>query len=83
MNTSALFSYKKPLLIAVAIAFAMLLTRGSHVLTQVSLPDASLALFLLGGLLLKRWAWFAAFFGLATVRGQVGLAISLHSGRPE
>jgi hypothetical protein len=57
----------KPLLIAVAITFFMLLTRGSHVLTHVSLPDASLALFLLGGLLLKRWGWFAAFFVLATV----------------
>ena len=63
MNQSTL---TKPLLIASAIAFAMLLTRGSHVLTLVSLPDASLALFLLGGLLLKRWAWFAAFFVLAT-----------------
>jgi hypothetical protein len=63
MNQSTLI---KPLLIAAAIALAMLLTRGSHVLTHVSLPDASLALFLLGGLLLKRWAWFAAFFGLAT-----------------
>jgi hypothetical protein len=57
----------KPLLIAAAIAFFMLLTRGSHVLTHVSLPDASLVLFLLGGLLLRRWGWFAAFFGLATV----------------
>lgn len=57
----------QPLLIAAAIAFFMLLTRGSHVLTHVALPDASLALFLLGGLLLKRWGWFAAFFVLATV----------------
>jgi hypothetical protein len=57
----------KPLLIAAAIAFFMLLTRGSHVLTHVSLPDASLALFLLGGLWLKRLGWFAAFFILATV----------------
>jgi hypothetical protein len=67
MNINALHTYKKPLLIAVAIAFFMLLTRGSHVLTHVSLPDASLALFLLGGILLKRWGWFAAFFVLATV----------------
>jgi hypothetical protein len=66
MNINALHTYKKPLLIAAAIAFFMLLTRGSHVLTHVSLPDASLALFLLGGLLLKRWGWFAAFFVLAT-----------------
>lgn len=64
MNTNQL---KKPLLIAAVIAFCMLLTRGSHVLTHVALPDASLALFLLGGLLLKRWGWFAAFFVLATV----------------
>ncbi len=63
MNLSTL---TKPLLIAASITFAMLLTRGSHVLTQVSLPDASLVLFLLGGLLLKRWAWFAALFALAT-----------------
>ena len=53
--------------IAAVITFFMLLTRGSHVLTHVSLPDASLVLFLLGGLLLKRTAWFVAFFVLATV----------------
>ncbi len=52
--------------IATSITFFMLLTRGSHVLTNVALPDASLVLFLLGGLLLKRWGWFAAFFVLAT-----------------
>jgi hypothetical protein len=68
MNKSTI---TKPLLIAVAIAFAMLLTRGSHVLTHVSLPDASLALFLLGGLYLSAnlktsVGWFGAFFGLAT-----------------
>ncbi len=57
----------KHLAIAAAIAFFMLLTRGSHVLTAVSLPDASLVLFLLGGLFLKRASWFAVFFVLATV----------------
>ncbi len=57
----------KPIAIAALIAFFMLLTRGSHVLTAVSLPDASLALFLLGGLYLKRAWWFAAFFVLAAV----------------
>ena len=61
------FIYTKQALIAVSIAFFMLLTRGSHVLTHVSLPDASLVLFLLGGLLLKRSIWFVAFFGLATL----------------
>jgi hypothetical protein len=57
----------KSFLVAILIAFAMLLTRGSHVLTHVSLPDASIVLFLLGGLLLGRVVWFAAFFILATV----------------
>ena len=69
MNTSQI---AKQLIIAAAIAFFMALTRGSHVLTAVSLPDASLVLFLLGGMYLgtgikSRAAWFAAFFGLATV----------------
>ncbi|HAF00868.1 MAG TPA: hypothetical protein DCO68_01930 [Methylophilaceae bacterium] len=56
----------KCILIAAALAFFMLLTRGSHMLTPFSLPDASIALFLLGGLWLKRAGWFAAFFVLAT-----------------
>ncbi len=65
LNTKHLFT-------AAVIAFFMLLTRGSHVLTAVSLPDASLVLFLLGGMYLgtglkSRAAWFAAFFALATV----------------
>ncbi|MDZ4141140.1 MAG: hypothetical protein U1C48_03930 [Methylotenera sp.] len=54
-------------IIAAAIAFFMLLTRGSHVLTSVSLPDASLALLLIGGLYLRKAAWFALFVVLATV----------------
>ena len=63
---------KKNLIVAGAITFFMLLTRGSHTLTPFELPDASLALFLLGGLLLgqsntQRAAWFVAFFILATV----------------
>ncbi|MDP2247845.1 MAG: hypothetical protein Q8J65_06905 [Nitrosomonadales bacterium] len=53
--------------IAAIIAFFMLLTRGSHVLSAVSLPDASLVLFLLGGLFLGRAAWFVVFFVLASV----------------
>lgn len=63
---------KKNLLIAAGLAFFMLLTRGSHVLTSVALPDASVVLFLLGGIYLgnkfvSRLAWFATFFILATV----------------
>ena len=54
-------------MIAAAIALFMLLTRGSHVLTSVSLPDASLALLLLGGMYLRKITWFAVFVALSTV----------------
>ncbi|MEY3747688.1 MAG: hypothetical protein RL194_1147 [Pseudomonadota bacterium] len=60
-------SLAQKLAVAAVIAFFMLLTRGSHVLSAVSLPDASLVLFLLGGLLLGRAAWFVLFFILASV----------------
>ena len=55
------------IILAAAIAFFMLLTRGSHVLTSVSLPDASLALLLIGGLYLRKATWFVLFAVLATV----------------
>ncbi|WP_047535496.1 hypothetical protein [Methylotenera sp. N17] len=72
MSKNSALSVKTQLLVAAAISFFMLLTRGSHVLTSVALPDASLALFLLGGIYLgsqfiSRLAWFAVFFILATV----------------
>ena len=72
MQSLVKFFVRKQLIIVVFIAFFMLLTRGSHTLTPFELPDASLALFLLGGLLLgqtnaQRAAWFAVFFILATV----------------
>jgi hypothetical protein len=57
----------KTLIIAAAFAFLMLLTRGSHVLTSMALPDASLALLLIGGLYLRKAAWFAFYVVLATV----------------
>lgn len=56
----------KTLIIAASVVFFMLLTRGSHVLTSVSLPDASLALLLVSGLYLRKVAWFAFFVVLAT-----------------
>jgi hypothetical protein len=65
-----LFNFKdtasKHLAIAAAIAFFMLLTRGSHVLTHVALPDASLALLLIGGLYLRKAVWLVGFVMLAT-----------------
>lgn len=54
------------LMILSIIAFLMLLTRGSHVMTHVSLPDASLALLLIGGLCLRKTSWFVFFVVLAT-----------------
>lgn len=64
MNTTLLNS--KNIVIAAAITFLMLLTRGSHVLTSVALPDASLALLLIGGLYLRKAVWFVLFVLLAT-----------------
>lgn len=66
MNFSLKQISAKHLIIAAAITFLMLLTRGSHVLTSVSLPDASLALLLIGGLYLRKATWFALFVALAT-----------------
>ena len=57
----------KTLAIAAVITFFMLLTHGSHVLTTVSLPDTSLALFLLGGLYLRKGVWFVTLFVLAAI----------------
>jgi len=64
MNTKTL--NLKDLMIVAIMAFLMLLTRGSHLMTHVSLPDASLALLLIGGLCLRKAVWFAFFVALAT-----------------
>lgn len=55
------------LILAMLMVFLMLLTRGSHVLTHLSLPDASLALLLMGGLYLRKAIWFGFFIVLATL----------------
>ena len=67
MESMTKLPYSKQMIIALVIAFFMLLTRGSHTLTPFSLPDASVVLFLLGGLYLRRAAWFVAFFALGTI----------------
>jgi hypothetical protein len=64
MKTSQM---NRQIIVATILAFFMLLTRGSHVMTHVALPDASLALLLIAGLYLKRAVWFAFFVVLATV----------------
>lgn len=65
MKTTHPFTMHQHLAIAAALFFLMLLTRASHMLTNVTLPDASLAVFLLGGMYLRRVRWFALFFMLA------------------
>lgn len=67
MNNTQLSFKIKPFMLVALMAFLMLLTRGSHVLTQVSLPDASLALLLIGGLYLRKAIWFGFFIVLATL----------------
>lgn len=47
------------------IFFVMVLTRGSHVTSIYSLADASLALFLIGGIYLKNIRFFIMFFMIA------------------
>ncbi len=54
-------------LVALALAALMVLTRFGHFGELSRLPDASWAVFFLGGLLLRDARVFAAFFGLAWV----------------
>lgn len=56
--------------------FIMLLTRGDHLLTSVSLPDASFALFLIGGLLLKKPKWFISLFTFSVAIDLVTLSMN-------
>ena len=60
----SLINYLKntKLYIFTLLMFVMLLTRGDHLLTFVSLPDASFALFLIGGLVLKKPRLFISLF---------------------
>lgn len=43
------------------ITFFIFLTRGSHLLTSFSLPDASFVLFFAGGIFLKEYKWLCYF----------------------
>jgi len=54
----------------------MVLTRGSHLLTSLSLPDASFALFLIGGMLLKKPKWFISIFAFSVVIDLVTLSMN-------
>ena len=54
----------------------MILTRGSHLLTSITLPDASFALFLIGGMLLKKPKWFISLFAASVIIDLIALSIN-------
>ena len=58
------------------IIFFMLLTRGSHFLTSISLPDASFAIFLIGGILLKKPRWFFSLVLLSVLIDLVTISMN-------
>ena len=68
-------TYKKYISISV-ILFLMALTRGSHFITAISLPDASFALFLVGGMLLKKPKWFISLLTFSFVIDLVTLSMN-------
>ena len=59
-------SNKKYLLLAVLV-FIMALTRNSHSLTSLNLPDATFAIFFIGGYSFKNIRWFSFFLLLSTL----------------
>lgn len=59
-----LTSFRQQGLIALALIALIVTTRGSHAGTSFSLPDATLPAMLLGGILLRRKAWFAVFLAV-------------------
>ena len=68
-------TYKKYISISI-ILLLMILTRGSHFLTDVSLPDASFALFLIGGILLKKPKWFISLFTISVAIDLITLSMN-------
>ena len=60
----------------ILLLLVMSITRGSHLLTSVSLPDASFALFLIGGMLLKKPKWFISLFIFTVVIDLVTLSMN-------
>ena len=67
----------KPISTLSLLFLLMALTRGSHLLTSVSLPDASFALFLIGGMLLKKPKWFISLFAFSVVIDLVTLSMNI------
>lgn len=60
--------------IALALALLMAATRFHHFGAAISLPDASVAVFLLAGFYLRRWDVFAAFVAEAALIDYLAIA---------
>lgn len=58
---------RQRLSIAAVLALLLVATRGSHVGSAAMLPDATLAVMLLGGMMLRSGAWFATLMACAAV----------------
>jgi hypothetical protein len=69
IDTKAFITY-------ILLLLVMSITRGSHLLTSVSLPDASFAIFLIGGMLLTKPKWFISLFILSVVIDLATLSIN-------
>ena len=63
-----------PIPLAIVFAAVMIATRFHHFGTALHLPDASMALFFLGGLWLRRHLAFAAFMALAVLLDWVSVS---------
>ena len=66
----------KSIITYILLLLVMSITRGSHLLTSVSLPDASFAIFLIGGMLLKKPKWFISLFIFSVVIDLVTLSMN-------
>lgn len=63
-SISTIFSSKitrNQALIGLALLILMYITRAGHFGSAFKLPDASVAVFFLGGLYLRQWRWFPAY----------------------
>jgi len=68
-------SNKKYLLLAVLV-FLMTLTRNSHSITSLNFPDATFAIFFIGGYSFKNIRWFSFLLLLSTLIDATSSAIS-------
>ena len=71
------FSSRNTVVMAAALAVVMCMTRFSHFGTAIHLPDASMAVFFLGGLYVRR---HLAFFGYAALAGALDFASVRYAG---